>query len=68
MRNSRQGMWAQLRKFVNTATDEEMKLAIARTELPAMDADVEVARYAMEVRLFLLEELRERAILGAFPG
>ncbi len=62
MRNDRQEMWARLHRFAETASREELEEAVNATEDRVLNADPQVARVAMDVRVFLLKELQAREI------
>lgn len=62
MRNDRQEMWARLHRFAETASREELEEAVNATDGHVLDADPQVARIAMDVRVFLLKELQAREI------
>lgn len=67
MRNDQQEMWFRLRKFVQTASAAEIREAIQNTDSGVLDPDPEVARTAMAIRIFLMEELQARQIAATFP-
>ena len=62
MRNDRQEMWARLHRFAETASREELQKAANATNDSVLNADPQIARIAMDVRVFLLTELQAREI------